>query len=91
MKTTVIKEQYAIEYSSVFPDCDILISWSELKAADVGKRWRTEDGDQYINCNCRADVVIEVIHKNEYGAGVLQHVSWDNGDEDINLVWYEFS
>lgn len=89
MKTEVIREEYAIEYRTVY-DEDLVVSWSELKAAEIGKRWSIEDQDKYPNRTAVWDVSYTKVFENEHGCAVVYR-NEEPGCEEVSLGWFEYA
>lgn len=71
MKTTTIKEEPIFSVNKPYEGDDLEIYASDLKLAEVGKKWEAENQDCYPNRTCTWNVSFEVVYKNENGVGVL--------------------
>ncbi len=97
MKTKIIKEQPILTVRKPYDGDDLEIFAADLKTAEVGKRWVTENQNCYPNRDATWDESFTVIYKDEHGVCVLYRCE-EAGDgfnyyqpEEIELIWVELN
>ena len=95
MKTTTIKENPILTVRKPYDGDDLEIFAADLKSAEVGKVWETENQDCYPNRTTVWTESFTVVYKDENGVAVLYR-SEEAGDgfnyyqsEDVKLIWVE--
>ena len=94
MKVNTIKEQPVFTVDKPYLGDDLEIYASDLKAAEVGKEWHTENQDCYPNRTCTWSESYKVVYKDDNGVAVLYHYDEATGrdyhqDEHNELIWVE--
>lgn len=89
MKMDVYKEEYAIRYSTAYENDALLVTWSELKSAEVGASWSIDDQDRFPNPNVFWKVTYTIVYRNANGVAILKETT-EPGEEPV-LVWFAFA
>lgn len=89
MKTEVIREEYAIEYHTVYDEA-LTVSWNELKEAEIGKTWYIEDQDKYPNRTSVWNVSYTKVYQDASGCAVVYRYE-EPGNEEVSIGWFEFA
>lgn len=71
MKTRTIKEEPILTVRKPYYGDDLEIFAADLKVAEVGKKWETENQDCYPNRTCMWNESFTVVYKDEKGVAVL--------------------
>lgn len=94
MKTKTIIEEPIFSIEKPYGETFKLYA-SDLKAAEVGQKWVTENQDQYPNRRYTWDEIFQVVYKNDRGVAILYHVEntaggdyWEE-EEQVELIWVE--
>lgn len=94
MEANTIKEHPIFSVDKLYPGDDLRIYAADLKAAEVGKEWRTEKQDRYPNATCTWYESYKVVYKDDNGVAVLYHYDEATGrdyyqNEHNELFWVE--
>lgn len=92
METKVIKEEYAFYHQATYEDMSFGVSWSMLRAADVGTVWTAKEQDRYPNGTVYWKETYTVIYKDDKGCLIRYNVPRHEGvtDSYTELIWYEW-
>ena len=95
MKTITIMENPIFTVNKPYEGDDLEIYASDLKSAEVGKVWETENQDCYPNRTTVWTESFTVVYKDEKGVAVLYR-SEEAGDgfnyyqpEEVEIIWVE--
>ena len=96
MQTRTIIEQPLLTVTKPYDGDDLKIYAADLKAAEVGKAWTTENQDRYPNSTCVWTESFTVVYKDEHGVAVLYRCEEASGldyyqPEETELIWVELA
>ena len=94
MKTSGIQEIPIFSVVKPYDDDDMRIYASDLKAADVGKEWKTQNQACCSDHLCTWTETFKVVYKDDDGVAVLYRCDMVQGrdyyhDDHIELVWVD--
>ena len=94
MQTRTITELPLLVITKPYDGDDLEIYAADLKAAEVGQKWETENQDRYPNRTCTWLESFTVVYKDEHGVAVLYRCEEASGmdyyqPEETELIWLE--
>lgn len=94
METRTITEQPLLCVEKPYEGDDLKIYAADLKAAEVGTKWKTENQDRYPNSTCVWVESFTVVYKDGDGVAVLYRCEEACGldyyhAEETELIWVE--
>ena len=96
MNTKTITEQPLLGIEKPYEGDDLKISAADLRAAEVGTKWETENQDLYPNSTCVWTESFTVVYKDDNGVAVLYRCEEACGldyyqPEETELIWIELT
>ena len=96
MNTRTITEQPLLSIEKPYEGDDLKIYAADLKAAEVGTNWETQNQDRYPNSTCVWTESFTVVYKDDNGAAVLYRSEEASGldyyhAEETELIWVELA
>ena len=96
MNTRTIAEQPMLGIEKPYEGDDLKIYAADLKAAEVGTKWETQNQDRYPNSTCVWCESFTIIYKDENGVAVLYRCEEACGldyyhPEQTELIWIELA
>ena len=96
METRTITEQPLLWVEKPYEGDDLKIYAADLKAAEVGTKWETENQDRYPNSTCVWAESFTVVYKDANGVAVLYRCEEACGldyyhAEETELIWVELA
>lgn len=96
MEVRTITEQPLLGIEKPYEGDDLKIYAADLKAAEVGQKWETENQDRYPNRTCVWTESFTVVYKDENGVAVLYRCEEASGNnyyqpEETELIWVELA
>ena len=97
MNTRTITEQPLLGIEKPYEGDDLKIYAADLKAAEVGTKWETENQDRYPNRTCVWVESFTVVYKDDNGVAVLYRCEEATGGldyyhaEETELIWVELA
>ena len=96
MNTRTITEQPLLGIEKPYEGDDLKIYAADLKAAEVGTKWETQNQDRYPNSTCVWCESFTVVYKDANGVAVLYRCEEACGldyyhPEQTELIWIELA
>ena len=96
MNTRTITEQPLLCVEKPYEGDDLKIYAADLRAAEVGTKWETQNQDRYPNSTAVWNESFEVVYKNDNGVAVLYRCEEASGldyyhAEETELIWAELA
>lgn len=89
MNVETIHEEPLLSVVKPYEGGNLEIYAADLKAAEVGTTWETENQDCFPNRTCTWCESFKVVYKDDHGVAILHRKEYCDGDDIVKLLWIE--